>query len=95
MGNNLKEGPIGQQEQDQRHKFRNHDRKSWDIRKNEGGFVLRDRASPGYQRTCFCLPMMTGVMIAPGMEMKTSGGRLLEINEAGVADEPGNYPDHG
>jgi hypothetical protein len=29
VGNNLKEGPIGQQEQDQRHKFRDHERKAW------------------------------------------------------------------
>lgn len=94
MGNNLKEGPIGQQEQDQQHKFRDHDRKSWDIRKNEGGFVLRDRAGPGHQRACFCLPVMTGLMIAPGMEMKTSRGRLLKIDETGVADKSGDHPDH-
>ncbi len=88
MGDNLKEGPIGQQEQDQRHKFRNHDRKSWDIRQDECRFILRDGAGPGYQRACFGLPMMTGFMIAPGMEMKTSGSRLFKVDETGMTEKP-------
>jgi hypothetical protein len=94
VGNNLKEGPIGQQEQDQRHKFRDHERKAWNIRKDERRFVLRHRAGPGRQGTCLGLPMVTGVTVSPGMEMETSGGRLLEINEARVADKPRDQSDH-
>jgi hypothetical protein len=46
------------------------------------------------QGTCLGLTMVTGVTVSPGMEMETSGGRLLEINEARVADKPRDHPDH-
>ena len=94
MGDNLKEGPIGQQEQEQRHKFRNHEREAWNLWEDEGRFVLCHRTGPGHQRACFGLPMMTGLMIAPGMEMKNSRGRFLEINETRVADKPRDQSDH-
>jgi hypothetical protein len=37
--------------------------------------------------------MVTGFVISSGMEVKTSGGRLLEINEAGVTQKPCDQPD--
>lgn len=93
MGRNLKEGPIRQQEQDQRDKLKDHDRKSWNLREDERRFILRDRAGPGRQGTALDPTMVTGLMIPPGVEMETPGSRFFEINEASVADEPRHQPD--
>ncbi len=68
-------------------------RKSRDIREDECSVILRDCASPRDKRTCLCLPMVTGLMVAPGMEVKTSGGRLFKIDEAGMTKNSRNQAD--
>ena len=94
MGNNLKQGAIGQEQQHQRHKFRDHEREAWNVWKDERRFILRHGAGPGRQGTCLGLTVVTGVTVSPCMEMETPGGRLFEINEAGVANKPRDHPDH-
>lgn len=94
MGNNLKEGPIGQQEEDQRHKFRDHEREAWNLGQDERRFILSHRTGPGREGTCLGLAMVTGITVSPCMEMETSGGRFLEINETRVADKPRDQSDH-
>lgn len=37
--------------------------------------------------------MMAGILVSPGMEMKTPGSRLFKINETSVAEKPGDQPD--
>lgn len=94
VGRNLKQGAIGQEQQHQRHKFRDHEREAWNVREDERRFVLRHRAGPGREGTCLGLAVMTGIMIPPCVEMKTSGGRFLEIKEARVADKPRDHTYH-
>lgn len=91
MGRDLKQGAIRQQQQNEWNKFRNHERESWNLREDERRFVLGHRAGPGRQRTGFRLAVVAGIAIPPGMEMKTPGGRLFEIDEAGMADKPGRH----
>lgn len=93
MGRNLKQGAIRQEQQQQRHKLRDHNRETWYVWKDERRFVLRHRAGPGRQGTCLCLPMVTGLMVAPGMKVKTSGGRLFKINETGMTENSCNQAD--
>lgn len=93
MGRNLKQGTIRQQQQDQRNKDGDHKREARNVREDERAFILRHRAGPGGQGTRLSLAVMTRIVVPPGMEMKTSGGRLFEINEAGVADKPRNQSD--
>ena len=93
MGRNLKQGAIGQQEHDQRHKLRDHNRETWYVRKDERRFVLRHRAGPGRQGTCLGLTVVTGITVSPGMEMETPRGRPFEINKARVTHEAGNHTD--
>ena len=94
MGNNLKQGAIGQEQQHQRHKFRDHEREAWNVRKDERRFVLRHRAGPGRQGTRLRLAMVTGITVSPCMEMETPGGRLFEINKARMADKPRDHTYH-
>ena len=94
MGNNLKQGAIGQEQQHQRHKFRDHEREAWNVRKDERRFVLRHRAGPGRQGTCLGLTVVTGVTVSPCMEMEAPRGRFLEINETRVADKPRDHTYH-
>lgn len=94
MGRNLKQGAIGQEQQHQRNKFRDHEREAWNLWEDEGRFVLCHRTGPGRQGTCLGLAMVTGITVSPCVEMKTSGGRFLEINETRVADKPRDQSDH-
>ena len=94
VGNNLKEGPIGQQEEDQRDKSRDLQREAWNVWKDERRFILRHGAGPGRQGTRLRLAMVTGITVSPCMEMETPGGRLFEINKARMADKPRDHTYH-
>ena len=94
VGRNLKQGAIGQEQQHQRHKFRDHEREAWNVWKDERRFILRHGAGPGRQGTCLGLTVVTGVTVSPCMEMETPGGRLFEINKARMADKPRDHTYH-
>jgi len=70
VGRNLKQGAIRQEQQQQRHKLRDHNRKTWYVRKDERRFVLGHRAGPGRQGTCLGLTVVTRITVSPGMEME-------------------------
>lgn len=93
MGRNQQSVRIGDHQQEQRNEEGDHDRQPRNIRHDEGGFILRHGAGPGDERAGFHPAMVARVEITPGMEVKTAGDRLLEVEEAGVADEPRDETD--
>ena len=85
---------IGDIQQEEKDKKRYHGRESRNIRENKGGVVLHDRAGPTDQWMDFVSPVMTGVQVVPGVEMKTTGLGLLKIKKTGVAHKPRSDVNH-
>lgn len=94
MGRNKHSARIGDIQQKERNKKREHDRELRNIRENKGGIVLHDRTGPIGQRMKLAPPVMTGIQIAPGVEVKTTGLGLLKIKKAGVTYKPSNNMNH-
>lgn len=89
MGRNQRPVWRGDDEEGQQQEERYNNRQSRNLRQDKRQVILGHVTGPVKQRAVFYLAMMTGGTIAPTMEMKVAGFRLLEIVEAGRANEPG------
>ncbi len=94
MSRNRYSAGIGDIQQEEKDKKRHHDWESRNIRKKKDGVVLHNRAGPTDQWMDFVPPVMTGVQVVPGVEVKTTGLGLLKIKKTGVAHKPRDDVNH-
>ena len=85
--------PAGDTEESQRNQERYDDRQRGAIRQHEIRIVLRHFACPGDERTHRLAAVVTGVMVAPVMEIKDARRGGVELVEAGGTDSDGQDPD--
>ncbi len=82
------------QQRDKGNKQRYHHRETRNLRQNICRVILSHHAGPTGQRMDFAPPVMTGVQVVPGVEMKTTGLGLLKIKKTGVAHKPRDDVNH-
>ena len=83
MGRDQRETSIGNQEQDQRHENRHHDRQTRNLRQYEGRVILGNVAGPGDQRSELGATVVAGVVITTPVKIERPDRRLFEFVEAG------------
>ncbi|NOT21743.1 MAG: hypothetical protein HOP22_03320 [Nitrospiraceae bacterium] len=84
---------IGDRKQEQRDEQRDNDRQPGHLGQDKRRFILGDGAGPGQQWTGLDPAMVAWIQVAPGMEVKATACRPLEVREAGKTDEADRQPD--
>lgn len=90
MGRDQRETSIGNQEQDQRHENRHHDRQPRNVRQHKGRVILSDIARPGDQRSELGATVVAGVVITTPVKIERPDRRLFEFVETGRAHDSGD-----
>ncbi len=88
MGRNQEKRSIRNEQKNQRHEDRYHDRQAGNLGQDKRPFILRHRAGPGDQRSKLGATVMAGVVITAAMKIERPDRGLFEFIEAGRANDP-------